>query len=112
MGGVLAGKGLLTFATADLTPTTGQAAAGKAAGAPQGLTPAVAIVFRADDNNAATISYGMGGNASAGLSAGETDSYDFPPGYYADLSQICVNGTTGDILHVRYWILESIPGIE
>ena len=112
MGGVLERKGLVTFSSFDLSPVTAQASSGKGAGAPQSFTPATAVILRADDNNSTGgISYGMGGTANAILYAGETDAYDFPPGYFCDLSQLCVSGTTGDVLHVRFFVLESVPGI-
>jgi hypothetical protein len=99
---------LVTLATfAIVAQTTGQPA-GKNAGAPQTFTPAVAVVVRADDNNVATINWGMG-NAGDPLAAGETVAVDLPPGYFLDLSQLVISGTAGDQIHVTAAVIQSAP---
>jgi hypothetical protein len=76
---------------------------------PTSLTPAVAIIIRADDANAATINWGMGNNASDPLAKGESASLDLPPGYFFDVSQLCVSGTAGDSIHIVAAVIEGIP---
>jgi hypothetical protein len=103
-------KELVTLSPfAMVAQTTGQIA-GKNVGAPQSFTPAVALVIRADDNNVASISWGMGNNAADPLAAGETVAIDLPPGYFMDLSQLCILGTAGDQIHVVGCIIQAEPG--
>jgi hypothetical protein len=107
--GVLPRRELVTLATFDVTAQTTGQPGGKNTGVPQTLTPCVAFIFRADDGNAATIKYGMGGSATAPLAKGETDAMDLPPGYFFDLSQLTINGTSGDVLHVTAAIIQARP---
>jgi hypothetical protein len=105
--GVLPRKELVTLATFDLTAqTTGQVGT-KNVGVPQTFTPAIAWIFRADDANVATIKWGMGNSATQPLAKGETDSMDLMPPYFADLSQLCISGTAGDIIHVAAAIIQA-----
>jgi hypothetical protein len=108
----LPNRELVTLATFDMTALTTGVIGSKNCGIPQTLTPAVAWIFRADDNNAATIKWGMGNSATQPLAKGETDSMDLPPGYFIDLSQLCINGTAGDTIHVAAAIVQSVPQKE
>lgn len=103
---------LVTIATFDITAQTTGQPGGKNLGVPQTMTPCVAFIFRADDSNAATIKYGMGGSATAPLAKGETDAMDLPPGYFFDLSQLVIQGTAGDVLHVSAAIIQALPPRE
>jgi hypothetical protein len=108
IGGPPPNRELVTLATfAMVAQTTGQPA-GRNVGAPQSLTPAVALVVRADDNNQATINWGMG-NAGDPLAKGETVAVDLPPGYFLDLSQLVISGTAGDQIHITAAIIQSAP---
>ena len=100
---------LVTIATFFVKVQTTNQIAGKNGGAPQSFTPAVAIIVRANDGNAASINWGMGGTASDPLAVGETAAIDLPPGYLFDLSQLCVSGTAGDQINVTAAIIQSAP---
>jgi len=52
----------------------------------------------------------MGQSANDPLAKGETVAVDLPPGYYMDLSQLAVNGTAGDQIHVVAAIIQAAPG--
>jgi|GEM_PF-6292471 hypothetical protein len=103
-------KQLVTLTTFPVVAQVTGRASGKDAGAPVEFTPAVALVIRADDANAATILWGMGQSANDPLAKGETVAVDLPPGYYMDLSQLAVNGTAGDQIHVVAAIIQAAPG--
>jgi hypothetical protein len=112
LDGVLPRKELVTIDTFALTAqTTGQVGS-KNIGAPQTLTPCVAMVLRADDGNAATIYWGMGGSPNDPLAKGETVAVDLPPGYFLDLSQLCIQGTKADLIHVVACIIQAKPANE
>jgi hypothetical protein len=110
--GVLPNRELVTLVPFDMTcQTTGQQG-GVNLGAPQALTPAVSLIIRADDNNAATIKWGMGGVASDPLAKGETVAIDLPPGYFMDLSELCIQGTAADKIHIVAAIIQAKPKNE
>jgi hypothetical protein len=100
---------LVTITTFPMVAQTTGQVAGKNVGAPDSFTPCIALVIRADDNNSASISWGMGNIAGDPLAKGETIAIDLPPGYCLDLSQLCISGTSNDQIHVTGVILQAAP---
>jgi len=102
-------KGKVTITTFDMVVRTGGTiTTTKASGqGPTTFCPAVFAILRADDANSATIKWGMGSSATDPLAKGETAAFDVPAGFYFDLSEICVNGTAADIIHVVAGIVEN-----
>ncbi len=78
---------------------------------PQSFCPAVFLIARADDANAASINWGAGNLASDPLAKGETAAFDLPLGYYFDASELCVSGTAADSIHFLIGVLESIAEV-
>jgi hypothetical protein len=88
---------VLTF---DLTSNTG-VGRGPAIGAPPAPARGVVVGFHADDDNSASVYWGMD-SANYILDPNDAGALDIPPGFWVDLSTLAIDGkgTAGLVIHM------------